>query len=125
MLAPCRVFGLGVERAEVDGVMGRAIHSMKRDTQEALSLNVLASDIELDGAGAEVDALEVHHALTGALAEPQAGSHPVTEARHGAVVQDFQPLAVGELGQIGLEGSLLTATAGRGEAASHSNQSGD
>src|SRR5216684_3280437 len=44
-----------IERAEVDRIVRRAIYPMEGDTDKALSLHVLASDVELDGAVTELD----------------------------------------------------------------------
>src|SRR5439155_7010709 len=103
-------------RAEVDGVIGRSIHAMKRHTHEALPLNVLAFDSALDRAVAELDASHVRHALARACAETQTLSRPVTEATHGAV-EDLQVL--------GLEGSLLGGNAGSRAEAGRSKHGGD
>ena len=56
---PCLVFSLEVERTEVDRVVGRAIDAMKRHTDEARALNVLAFHIQLDGAVGEFDSRRV------------------------------------------------------------------
>src|SRR2546426_4670052 len=123
-LASCRVFSLEVERAEVDGVVSRPVRSTKGNTDEALLLNILASDIEFDRAVAELDSLQVRYAVARAFAQTKTRSRPVTEAARGAV-EDLQTVAVGKLGQIGLERPLLTGNAGSGEEAGCSKHSGD
>ncbi|HEY6209058.1 MAG TPA: hypothetical protein VIW28_08365 [Gemmatimonadales bacterium] len=95
---------------------------MKCHTHEALLLNVLASDIELDRAVAELDSWQVRHAFARAFAQTKTRSRPVTETARGAV-EDLETLAAGQLGQIGLEGSLLTGNAGSGEETACSKQS--
>jgi len=97
---------------------------VKSNTHEALLLNVLASDIELDRAVAELDSLQVRYAVARVLAETKARSRPVTDTARGAV-EDLQTVAVGKLGQIGLEGSLLTGNPGSGEEAGCRKHSGD
>src|SRR5436190_21189677 len=67
--ASCRVFGLEVERAEVDGVIGRAIDPMKRNTDKALFLHVFAFEFKLDGAISELDPSKVRDAGAGSFAE--------------------------------------------------------
>src|SRR6266516_2850565 len=101
--ASCRVFGLEVERAEVDGVIGRAIDPMKRNTDKALSLHVFASDVKLDGPVTELDPFEIRHALTGLLVEPNTLPGPVAQSTHAAV-EDLDVLR--------LDGSLLRGDAG-------------
>src|ERR1051325_7720361 len=123
-LASCRIFSLEVERAEVDCVISRFIHSMKSYAHEALLLNVLPSDIELDRAVAELDSWQVRYAFARAFAQPKTRSRPVTETARGAV-EDLETLAAGQRGQFGLEGSLLTGNAGSGEETACSKQSRD
>jgi len=96
---------------------------MKSNTHEALLLNVLASDIELDRAVAELNSVQVRYAVARVFAKTKARSRPVTETARGAV-EDLQSLAVGKLGQIGLEGSLLTGNTGSGEEAGCGKHSG-
>src|SRR5436190_16523268 len=98
-----RVFGLEVERAEVDGVIGRAIDPMKRNTDKALSLHVFAFEVKLDGAIAELDPSKVRDAVAGTFAETKALPGPVAETAHAAVE---------DLDVLGLDGSLLRGDAG-------------
>src|SRR5262245_21343259 len=74
-----RVLGLEVERAEVDHVISRFIQSMKCDAHEALLLNVLAPDINLDCAVGELDPFQEREAVAGAFAQANAFSGSVAE----------------------------------------------
>src|SRR6266516_2564120 len=98
-----RVFGLEVERAEVDGVIGRAIDPMKRNTDKALSVHVFAFEVKLDGAIAELDPSKVRDAVAGTFAETKTLPGPVAETAHAAVE---------DLDVLGLDGSSLHGDAG-------------
>ena len=57
--ASCLVVGPEVERTEVDRIVGRSVDAVKRHPDEALLLDVLALDVELDGAVGELNPLQV------------------------------------------------------------------
>jgi len=94
--------GLKVERPEVDGVVGRPIHEVERDADEARLSFVLSAQVQIDGALAE------HHAID----EDAAVAGPRIEVDHGAVsfflhrdapVERLSRLTVRESGEVGLD----------------------
>src|SRR5207247_302523 len=100
--APVGVFGLEVERTEIDRVVGRAIDAMECHADEALSLNVLALQIDLNGAVGELNPLHVRDAVT--LAVIQTNALPRSIGDDGcAAVEESQTGTAGELPQIGLD----------------------
>src|SRR5690242_10152686 len=111
-----RVVGLEIERAEVNGVVRRVVHSVKRHTHEALPLHVLAPDVELDGAVCELDALQVGDAVVRAGTEMYAGARPVPDTR-GRAVEDVEARRI--------EGPGLTTDSRRGEHPGRGKQQGD
>src|SRR5215510_7491208 len=100
-----RVFSFEVERAEVDHVISLFIQPVKYDADEALLLNVLAPDINLDGAVGELNTFQIRNAVARAFAQ-----------NAQAPVEDFQAFTFGKRRQIRLDGFLLSENAGsRGE----------
>src|SRR5260370_42360144 len=83
--APCRIVRFEVERTEVDGVVRRAVDAVKRHADEALLRNVLAFDIELDGAVGELNARQERDAVATALTQTRAFLRSVAEAADGPV----------------------------------------
>jgi hypothetical protein len=65
-----RVFGLIVERTEIDCVISLFIQSVKSYAKEALLLNILALNIKLDAAVGELNPLQVCYAIARASIQP-------------------------------------------------------
>src|SRR4051794_18563344 len=103
---PCLVFSLEVERTEVDRVVGRAIDAMKRYTDEACALNVLALHIQFDGAIGEFDSRQVCRSFALSFAQTNTLSVALAEAADGPV-GGIQAFPVGQETQIGLDRFLL------------------
>jgi hypothetical protein len=68
---PGLVFGPEVERTEVDAVVGLLVDAMERDAEEALLLDVLALEIDLNRAVGELDVSQVG----------RSGAHPFSRLR--------------------------------------------
>src|SRR6267143_68324 len=114
--APYRVFRLEVERPEVDRVIGRAIDAMKSDPDEALLLNVLALDVELDASVRELDPWQVRDAVARASIKTSTFHGPIFEAACVAV-EDSQAFTFGKPRQIRLDRLALPDDSGsRGES---------
>ena len=122
--APGRVFSPEVERTEIDRVISYSIDAMKSDTDEALLLNVLAPDINLDGAVGEFDPLYVRNAVALAFAQTNAFPGSIVEAARGAV-ENVQAFAVGKLSQIRLNRFSLTRNSGPSGEANGTGKRGD
>src|SRR5262249_20396012 len=100
-------------RAEVDRVISLLIQPVKCDADEALLLNVLAPDIDLDGAVGELNPFQIRDAV----AETFAQTNPflVVEGAQAAL-EDSQAFTFSKRGQIRLDGFRLSENAGsRGE----------
>src|SRR5262249_54553738 len=95
-----RVGGSEVERAEVDRVVGRGIDAVKRDTNETPLREVLATDVELDRAGRELDPRQECNRFTGRLAQPNAVSGAVHKA-HDVAVEKLQSFLIDQGAEIG------------------------
>src|SRR5687767_14683202 len=103
---PCLVFSLEVERTEVDRVVGRPIDAMKRHTDEARALNVLAFHIQFEGAVSKFDSRQVRGPFALSFAQTNTFSGAVGETADGPV-GSVQAFPVGKGSQVGLDRLVL------------------
>src|SRR5262249_39626621 len=107
-----------IERTEIDGVIRREIGAVKRDAHETLLRDILAADIDVDGAVAEVDSRPERDPLACRLAQSSAFPRAVDE-RRGRAVEQLQALAVREAAEIGRERFGLTGRPQDGRETEH------
>jgi hypothetical protein len=108
---PCGVFSLEVKRTEVDRVVSRAIDAMKRHTDEAGTLNVLALHIQLDGAVGEFDSRQIYGPFAFSFTQANTFSGAVSERGDGPF-ERIQALPLGKDAQIGHERFRLPSNPG-------------
>jgi hypothetical protein len=84
-LLSLRIFRPEVKRTEVDGVVGRSIDAVECDTEKALLLNVLTSNIKLDRPVGKLDSFEIRNAIARGFAEAGSGPGRICQAGGGPV----------------------------------------